>query len=173
MPISQPQPDAVERAIRAGQAFGVTQRFDLQNGGDTFSLVLEVPSGADSDALVFGVAVNVTGQALIRVVDEPTEDTQGATKTPNNRRVGSSKAADSVVRLAGTNQTGAYSGGAVEGPTLIGGEAVGARGVPAQADTSTLSRVVPTGARVQLEVEADQNARSGSLGILFAEGEVF
>jgi len=88
MGFSTPQPDALERALRAGQAFGATRDFDLQNGGDVFSLVLEVPADADSEAFVYGVTINVSGQALVRVVDTPDEDTEGDPITPNNRRVG-------------------------------------------------------------------------------------
>lgn len=173
MPFSNPPADPFERALRAGQVFGATEEFDLQNGSDTFSLVLDNPATAPSDALLFGVAVNVSGQSKVRIIDEPTEDTQGDEITPNNRRVASSKTSQAAVRLAGTNQTGAYSGGAVEGPAFLGGEAIGAEGVPAQDDTSILSRTVPPGSLVQYEVEADQNARVGSLGLVFAEGEVF
>jgi hypothetical protein len=173
MPFSSATPDAFERALRAGQVFAATRDFELQNGGDTFSLVVDVPADSPSETLIFGVAVNVTGRSFVRVVDNPTEDTQGTTITPNNRRVGSSKVAATNIRLAGTNETGAYSGGSIEGPALIGGEAVGAEGVPAQDDSSTLTRTIPPGQLAQFEVEADQNAREGSIGLVFAEGEVF
>lgn len=172
MPFNTSLTDPVSRAIRDGKAFGITRPFDLANDGDTFGILFEVPAASPEETDVVGVSIQSTGQARTQVLVNPNEDTQGDTAELVNRKTNGANAADTIARLGGTNETGAYSGGTSEGTTVIGGVGLGGSVVPGASGPDSLSRAVEPGSSVYYELTADGGAREGSIGLLVLEGSV-
>lgn len=150
-----------ERVFSAKQA----DRTGIGDGG-TFSLVLSNPADSEVNLLTISPQVTVTGEAFFEKIENPTIDTAGDTVAPQNKHVGSTRAAHATVQAGGTNFTGVFSGGTSRGEEVLGGGSAKQVGSIGQVDLSL--RVNP-GESVQYQIESNSASNIVSISLSFVE----
>jgi len=158
---------SIEKRIDNGRVFSIREVDKAGIGdGQTFSVVLSNPPSSDVNLLTVAPSVDVTGEAFIEKIENPTIDTPGDSITPRNKNLKSSRTSSATAEAGGQNFTGVFSGGTSRGESVVGGQSSKQAGSVGQVD---LSLRIDPGNAVQYKIESNSSSNIVSIQVAFVE----